>query len=106
MLVQSFSPGEYYTDQPNELRAAITGLQLPTLIACGADEEDTAKPAFAAVPSKQKVFYRAVDGRHGASILVDDPGNWTGITPFLTHFVHTGKSKSAARTPHSQQLHL
>jgi dienelactone hydrolase len=104
--VLSFSPGEYYKDQPNELRAAITGLHLPTLIACGADEEDTAKPVFDAVPGKQKVFYRAVDGRHGASILVDDPRNWAGITPFLVHFEQAGKNKSAARTPHSQQLAL
>jgi dienelactone hydrolase len=96
--VLSLSPGEYYKDQPNELRAAITRLQLPTLIACGADEEDTAKPVFDAVPSKQKVFYRAGDGRHGASILIDDPRNWAGITPFLVHFEQTGKEKSAAHT--------
>ena len=84
--VLSFSPGEYYNDQPNELRAAIKGLLLPTLIACGVDEEDTAKPVFDAIPSKQKVFYRAINGRHGASILIDDPENWTGITPFLVPF--------------------
>jgi dienelactone hydrolase len=84
--VLSFSPGEYYKDQPNELRAAITGLQLPTLIACGVDEEDIAKPVFDAIPSKQKVFYRAIGGRHGASILIDDPKNWAGITPFLAPF--------------------
>jgi dienelactone hydrolase len=96
--VLSFSPGEYYKDQPNELRAAIAELQLPTLIACGADEEDTAKPVFDAVPSKQKLFYRAVDGRHGSSILIDDPENWAGITPFLVQFEQIGKDKSAART--------
>jgi dienelactone hydrolase len=106
VAVLAFSPGEYYKDQPNDLRSAIASLQLPTLIACGADEEDTAKPVFDAVPSKQKVFYRAIDGRHGASILVDDPGNWVGITPFLAQFERTRKDKSAARTPHSQRVPL
>jgi dienelactone hydrolase len=99
--VLSFSPGEYYKDQPNELRAAITGLHLPTLIACGADEEGAAKPVFDAVPSRQKVFYRAMDGRHGATILVDDPGNWVGITPFLAQFEQTRKERCA--NPHSQR---
>lgn len=106
VAVLSFSPGEYYKDQPNDLRSAITSLQLPTLIACGADEEDTAKPVFDAVPSKQKAFYRAIDGRHGASILVDDPGNWVGITPFLAQREQTRKDKSAARTPRSQWVVL
>jgi dienelactone hydrolase len=105
VAVLAFSPGEYYKDQPNDLRSAIASLQLPTLIACGADEEDTAKPVFDAVPSKQKVFYRAIDGRHGASILVDDPGNWVGITPFLAQFEQTRKDKSAARS-HSQRVPL
>jgi dienelactone hydrolase len=87
--VLSFSPGEYDKDQPNELRSAIAGLQLPTLIACGAEEEDTSKPVFDAISSTQKVFYRAIDGRHGSSILIDDPENWAGITAFLNSFRRT-----------------
>lgn len=95
--VLSFSPGEYHPDQPNEMKTAVSELRLPTLIACGADNEElqTSKPIFDAIPGRQKVFYHATNGRHGSSILMDDPKNWTGIEPFLNQFrpSQPGKSK-------------
>jgi len=89
VAVLSFSPGEYHSDLPNEVRTAIKDLQIPTLIACGTSEESNSRPIFDAVPSKQKVFYRAVSARHGASILIDDPENWAGINDFLSQFTQS-----------------
>jgi len=87
VAVLSFSPGEYHPDLPNEVRSAVKGLRIPALIACGTSEESTSRTVFDAVPSKQRVFYRAVSARHGASILIDDPENWAGINGFLSQFV-------------------
>jgi hypothetical protein len=53
------------------------------LVASGVDEENTSKPIFDALPPGNKQYYLAVRGRHGSSILPDDPANWSGIAPFL-----------------------
>jgi dienelactone hydrolase len=94
--VLSFSPGEYHPDFPRELRSAIGALRIPALIASGVDEEDTSKPIFDALPTGNKQYYRAVRGRHGSSILLDDPANWSGIEPFLRAF---GKTRTDVRNP-------
>jgi hypothetical protein len=84
--VPSFSPGEYHPDTPDELRSAIGALRIPVLIASGVDEENTSKPIFDALPPGSKQYYLAVGGRHGSSILLDDPANWSGIEPVLESF--------------------
>jgi dienelactone hydrolase len=95
--VLAFSPGEYHRDRPTEVQSAISGLAVPVLIACGVDEEDTSKPIFDAVPNSGKLFYRAMDGRHGSSILIDDPDNWNGIIPFLVKFKQADRHGDPAR---------
>jgi dienelactone hydrolase len=86
VAVLSFSPGEYHPDNPRELRSTIGALRIPVLIASGIDEEASAKQIFDALPPGDKQYYRAVRGRHGSSILLDDPANWSGIEPFLKRF--------------------
>jgi dienelactone hydrolase len=87
VAVLAFSPGEYHKDQPTEMRSAVANLTMPTLIVYAEDEEQTSKPIFDAIPTRDKVFYRATTGKHAASILVDDPGNWNPIEPFLKRFL-------------------
>src|ERR1700730_2877861 len=90
----SFERGSIHHVHPR--RVPVCWKVIPaTLIACGADEEDTSKPVLDAVPGKQKVLYRAIDGRHGSSILIDDPANWSAITPILSRFVRNGKHDAA-----------
>ena len=97
VAVLAFSPGEYHPDQPKEVRAAISALRLPALIACGVDEASDARPIYDALPGPHNVFYRAVRGRHGASILIDDPANWAGIIPFLRRFGRGERTSGSMR---------
>ncbi len=89
--VLAFSPGEYHPDAPHELRSTVTNLKIPVLIACGAEEQKTSFPIFEALPNPNAIFYRAVRGEHGSSILLDDPRNWAGVEPFLQSIKKQGR---------------
>jgi dienelactone hydrolase len=84
--VLAFSPGEYNPDNDTELQRRVERLRLPVLVACGEDEDELCGEIFDALPEGQKRYYRAPRGRHGSSILLDDPENWKPIEEFLAQF--------------------
>jgi dienelactone hydrolase len=79
----AFSPGEYNPDDKTEMQSKVKGLRMPLLMACGEDEDELCKGIFATIPAGKKTYYRAPRGRHGSSILLDDPANWKPVREFL-----------------------
>jgi dienelactone hydrolase len=84
--VMAFSPGEYDAENPMRMQEQVKTLTAPVLIACGEDERQLCSDIFAAVPGRHKQFYVAERGRHGSSILYDDPANWAVVEAFLRRF--------------------
>jgi dienelactone hydrolase len=84
--VLAFSPGEYRPDVPHDIRTAAEKIRVPALIAYGSDEAGISRPIFAALRTGHAVEFHARHGRHGASILLDDPANWEGVETFLARF--------------------
>ena len=82
----AFSPGEYNPDNKTEMQAQVKNLRLPLLIACGEDEDQLCGEIFRSVPEGRKRYYHATRGRHGSSILLDDPENWRPVEQFLEQF--------------------
>lgn len=81
--VLAFSPAEYHPDTPDEIRRTVATVRVPTLVAYGRDERDAARPVFEGVAATFKRELRASHGRHGSSILLDDPATWAGVRAFL-----------------------
>jgi dienelactone hydrolase len=84
--VLAFSPGEYDPDNDRQMQEQVKALTVPVLIACGEDERQLCSTIFAAVPGPDKHLYVAERGRHGSSILYDDPLNWAIVEAFLRRF--------------------
>jgi dienelactone hydrolase len=82
----AFSPSEYNRENNTEMQTKVKRLTLPLLIACGEDEEQLCRDIYDTVPEGKKRFYRAARGRHGSSILLDDPENWEPVVSFLRHY--------------------
>lgn len=81
--VLSFSPGFYQTFDTESLNSWFSSVRQPVLIVCGWEEEATSRPVFDKVLSAERAFYRSEKGRHGSSILYDDPTSWIAVEQFL-----------------------
>jgi len=84
--VLAFSPGEYDEQNKTAMQQQVQQLKAPVLIACGEDEHELCHEIYRAIPGEQKRFYIAARGRHGSSILLDDPANWKPVEEFLEAF--------------------
>jgi dienelactone hydrolase len=91
----AFSPGEYNEQNTTEMQTKVKRLTVPLLIACGEAEEQLCRGIYEAVPEGKKRFYRAARGRHGSSILLDDPQNWEPVVSFLKRYGASAPSGGA-----------
>lgn len=81
--VLAYSPGEYHDTDSTLVRRWAESLDTATYIAAAPDEEALSRPVYEAVRSARKTFFLAPAGRHGASILTEDPANWASLRAFL-----------------------
>jgi dienelactone hydrolase len=93
--VLAFSPGEYNSENKTEMQSQVKELRIPLLMVCGEDEDQSCSEVFRAVPDGHKQYYHAVHGRHGSSILLDDPENWDPVEKFLQQFLLRPSAREA-----------
>ena len=71
------------------IKKVLLGLCLSLSLAagaCGEDEDQLCGEIFRAAPEGRKRYHHADRGRHGSSILLDDPANWRPVEEFLEQF--------------------
>lgn len=84
--VLSFSPGEYVRSNNGLVSQWASKVEsIPCFVACGAQEQDKAKPIYDAIPGSLKQFYLPNIGNHGSSILIDDARNWKPVKEFINN---------------------
>lgn len=81
--VMAYSPGEYHEGDSTLVRTWARRLDTPALIVAAPGEEALVGPVYEAVRTPHKTLFVAPAGRHGASILLDDPGNRDHLRAFL-----------------------
>ncbi|NKB87785.1 MAG: hypothetical protein GKS06_06150 [Acidobacteria bacterium] len=83
--VIAYSPGEYDDDRPHLVRDWAGQLTVPFYAVAAPDEDDLVAPIVAAAPERPRaVYFKASDGRHGASILDVGDRNWLDLASTLS----------------------
>ena len=66
------------------MRRIAATLKAPLLVVWGRREAETSKPIYAAAAASQgREAYASSAGRHGSSILFEDPVAWARVRAFL-----------------------
>lgn len=81
--VLAYSPGEYHDTDSTLVRGWAENLDTAAYVAAAPDEEALSRPVFETIATTRKTFFLAPSGRHGASILGEDPANWASLRAFL-----------------------
>jgi dienelactone hydrolase len=85
----SFSPGEYDDpDRPTLVRGWAAAARQPALVVSGAAEDSSVAPIYQAIRAPGKLYYRAMRGVHGSSILLEEPEAWGPVESFLRQFLN------------------
>ncbi|MCB0278254.1 MAG: alpha/beta hydrolase [Calditrichaeota bacterium] len=84
--VLSYSPAEYRPNDTTLVRSWVKDLDIPVYFVAAEDEGEMVQKVYTAMRNPQKVYYQAAKGKHGASILFEDPRNLRNLTDFLKRF--------------------
>ncbi len=85
--ILSFSPGEYFKIDGNEIKSYTSKITCPVFITSAKNEHDSWKEMYTAIPSEKSYFLPKTKGKHGSKALWDDSEEhkdyWKAVIEFL-----------------------
>lgn len=85
--VMAFSPAEYYPGNGQLLESWLPDVDVPLFLCAGNDDEERAAvDAVAAKAGSGTIKRNYSEGRHGASVLINQKSDWEPLLAFLDDF--------------------
>ncbi len=85
--ILSFSPGEYFTINGNEIKSFTSKIICPVFITSAKDEHDYWKEMYETISSEKSYFLPKTQGKHGSKALWEDSDEnqnyWKAVVNFL-----------------------
>ena len=85
--ILSFSPGEYFKIDGNEIKSFTPKIACPVFITSAKNEHDSWKEIYEAISSEKSEFLPKVKGKHGSKALWKDSDEnedyWNAVRAFL-----------------------
>jgi len=88
--VLSFSPGEYFKIDGNEIKSYTSKINCPVFITSAKNERKNWKEMYDAITSEKSEFLPRIEGKHGSKALWEDSNEnedyWTAVSSFLKRY--------------------
>jgi len=88
--ILSFSPGEYFKIDGNEIKSYTSKITCPVFITSAKNEHDSWKEMYEVISSEKSYFLPKVKGKHGSKALWEDSDEnedyWTAVKSFLKRY--------------------
>jgi len=88
--ILSFSPGEYFKIEGNEIKSYISEITCPVFITSAKNEHDSWKELYEAISSEKSEFLPKIKGKHGSKALWKESDEnedyWNAVRAFLKKY--------------------
>ncbi len=84
--IAAFSPGEYHPSDSTLLSEWSKKINVPVYLSAGSSELEMVKEVNSFLPSGLDVEFHHSNGRHGASVLINEEQDWESFSKFLSTF--------------------